>query len=394
MRSSARKAKGAGSADDPGNDDTNARVGALLQDLAIAQTSEHRRWAYNRAADAILALDEPLESLVQPDGSLRKIPNVGPSSSRVVFEVLREGRSPTVDALVDASGRLADVERSRSLRRHFLSRSRVLGVLADDGLRGPRLEDYRGDFQMHSVWSDGGETLDAMIQGALARRYTHAAITDHSAGLSIARGMSMADVERQHQEIDALNVTYADRFRLLKGVEANIDAEGGFDLAVDDLARFEIVVAAPHSKLRIADDQTARLVSAISTPGVHILGHPRGRKYGTRAGIVADWDAVFEEAARRDVAIEIDGDPARQDIDFTLARRALDAGCLLALDSDAHRTAEFRYAEIALAHARLAGVPAERIVNCWNLDRLLAWARDRKAPRGRPTRRGTRSGRA
>jgi len=387
MRSGASPTNGTGHGEEPGNDDTNARVGALLQDLAITQTSEHRRWAYSRAADAILSLDEPLEALVQADGSLKKIAHVGPSSSRVVFEVLREGRSPTVDALIATSGRLAEVERSRSLRQHFLSRARVRVLLAYDSTRGPHVEDYRGDFQMHSVWSDGGETLDAMIQVALARRYTHSAITDHSGGLSIARGMSMSDVARQHHEIDALNLEYADRFRLLKGIEANIDVEGGLDLAPADLPLFDIVVAAPHSKLRVTDDQTARLVSVTSTPGVHILGHPRGRKYGTRAGIVADWDAVFEEAARRNVAIEIDGDPARQDIDFTLARRALEAGCLFALDSDAHRTSEFRYAEIALAHAKLAGVPVERIVNCWELDRLLEWARDRKAPRGRPVRR-------
>jgi histidinol phosphatase-like PHP family hydrolase len=91
--------------------------------------------------------------------------------------------------------------------------------------------------------------------------------------------------------------------------------------------------------------------------------------------VVADWDAVFQAAVRRNVAIEIDGDPARQDLDYTLAAHALAAGCLFALDSDAHTTAQLSYADTALAHARLAGIPSERIVNCWPLDRLLSWLR-------------------
>ena len=117
------------------------------------------------------------------------------------------------------------------------------------------------------------------------------------------------------------------------------------------------------------------MLRSIRTPGVHILGHPRGRKYASRPGVSADWPRIFAEAARHQVAIEIDGDPARQDIDFDLAGAALDAGCLLALDSDAHSAPELAYVETAVAHARLAGVPAERVVNCWPLERLLDWAR-------------------
>jgi histidinol phosphatase-like PHP family hydrolase len=116
-----------------------------------------------------------------------------------------------------------------------------------------------------------------------------------------------------------------------------------------------------------------RLVTAIENPAVRILAHPRGRISGSRAGVVADWSAVFGAAAREAVAIEIDGDPARQDVDYSLACGALDAGCLFALDSDADTTAQLSYAETAVAHARLAGIPTDRIVNCWPLDRLLAW---------------------
>jgi histidinol phosphatase-like PHP family hydrolase len=119
------------------------------------------------------------------------------------------------------------------------------------------------------------------------------------------------------------------------------------------------------------------MVAAVQTKGVHILGHPRGRMYGSRPGVTADWDRVFAAATATNVAIEIDGDPSRQDIDYDLAKRAVAAGCLFALDSDAHSTGELRYAETAIAHARLAGVPAERVVNCWETERLLEWLRRR-----------------
>jgi histidinol phosphatase-like PHP family hydrolase len=113
----------------------------------------------------------------------------------------------------------------------------------------------------------------------------------------------------------------------------------------------------------------------VQTPGVHILGHPRGRMYGSRPGVTADWDKVFVAAARAGVAIELDGDPSRQDLDFDLARLALSSGCLFAIDSDAHATDQWWYAETALAHARLAGIPTSRIINCWPLAQLLDWAR-------------------
>jgi histidinol phosphatase-like PHP family hydrolase len=226
---------------------------------------------------------------------------------------------------------------------------------------------------MHSTWSDGSQTLADIVEGGLARGYTFCAVTDHSYGLRIAHGVSMAELVKQHREIDALNKKYRGKFRLIKGIEANIRGDGSADMERDELRRLELVVAAPHSVLRTTDDQTARMVNAVKAPGVHILGHPRGRKYGSRPGVTADWDQVFKAAQRSNVAIEIDGDPSRQDIDFDLAKRAVAAGCLFALDSDAHSTPELQYSETAIAHARLAGVPTDRIVNCWPVERLMEW---------------------
>jgi histidinol phosphatase-like PHP family hydrolase len=121
------------------------------------------------------------------------------------------------------------------------------------------------------------------------------------------------------------------------------------------------------------------MLAAIQPPSVRILAHPRGRITGSRAGVLAEWDAVFAAAAQRGIAIEIDGDPARQDLDHVLARRAFAAGCVFALDSDAHTTDQLSYAETALAHARLAAIPPDRIINCWPLEQLLAWLSDPKA---------------
>ena len=359
--------------------DTNGVIATLLRDLAAAQTSTQSRWGYKRAAAAVRNLDRPIETYVQPDGTLGKIPHVGPSSTRVIMEVLRTGRSETAEQKIAASGRLDQIEKSRGLRDRFLTRAQVVRAIEDRTLTGPALADYRGDLQMHSVWSDGSQTLEEIAATAIARGYEYCAVTDHSYGLPIAGGVSMAQLAEQHREIDRLNRRHRRRFRMLKGIEANIRADGSIDMEPHELQRLDLVVAAPHSALRTTADQTARLVRAVATPGVHILGHPRGRMYGSRPGISADWKTVFEAAARGDVAVEIDGDPARQDIDFELARAALDAECLFALDSDAHGAADFSFVETAIAHARLAGVPAERVINCWPLTALVEWAGRRKA---------------
>jgi histidinol phosphatase-like PHP family hydrolase len=354
--------------------DLNGKIAALLRDFAAIQSSKQKMWGYQRAAAAVLALDEPIETFRQPDGTLRKIPNIGPSSTRIILEILGTGTSPTIEAAIGGSGHKPDVDRRRGLRGNFLSRAQVLAALRNAKLTGPALADYRGDLQMHSTYSDGSQTLAGIVSAGIERGYRYCAVTDHSYGLPIARGVSMERLAKQHQEIERLNAESRGRFRLLKGIEANIRADGSVDMPIEELRQLEIVVAAPHSGLRSSEDQTRRMLRTVSMPGVHILGHPRGRKYGSRPGINAKWDRVFKAAAKSGVAVEIDGDPSRQDIDCDLAKAAVDAGCLFALDSDAHSTRELRYVETAIAHARLAGVPKDRVINCWSLDRLLTWA--------------------
>ena len=362
---------------DPGETarpDTNFTVAALLRDLATIQVSRQRQWGYKGAASAIFGLERPLETLLRPDGTFERVPGMGPSSARVALEVIRTGDSAIVERAITESGRGEEIRRRRALRAGFFSRARVREILSDSRPDVVQVADLLGDLQMHSVWSDGGNSIADLAAACRARGYRYCGLTDHSHGLRIARGMSPEAMHRQHQEIAALNARLGSEFRVLKSIEANIQPDGTLDVEQPDLETLDLVVAAPHSKLRSEDDQTIRLLTVIATPGVHVLAHPSGRKSGDRAGIIARWDDVFRAAAMMNVAIEIDGDPSRQDISYTLARQALDAGCLFALDSDAHSPDELVYAETAVAHARLAGIPAERIINCWPVDRLLQWA--------------------
>jgi putative hydrolase len=356
--------------------DVNAVVGGYLRDLAFAQSSQQKMFGYKRAAAAILALEMPLTDLVESDGALPRISGIGPGSTRIIREILDTGESPTVEHAIDESDRRADIERRRRLRRHFLSRAEVRRVLADPAVEGPSLEEYRGDLQMHSEWSDGYPTVQEIADACLQRGYQYAAVTDHSHGLKIAGGMSMAEAAEQRNAIDNVNARHGNQFRLLQGIEANIDTAGHLDLTDDEAATFDVVLAAPHSRLRKDEDQTDRMLTAVAHPAVRILAHPRGRITGSRAGVVAQWNLVFAAAAERGVAVELDGDPARQDLDYSLAAEALGARCLFALDSDAHTTGQLAYSETAIAQARLAGIPPDRIVNCWPLERLLAWIAD------------------
>jgi histidinol phosphatase-like PHP family hydrolase len=384
--------------------DLNMAVVGELRDMALVHASPHGRLAYKRAALAVAALDRMVDE-VAAQGSLRDVPFLGPASERVILEHLEHGASSTVARAIEKSGREEEVRSARAYRKSFLSRAGALRVLRTPKKGAIGREDYRGDLQMHSEWSDGGESIVALASAAADRGYRYIAVSDHSYGLKIARGMSMADAHRRRREIDAINAGSDGEVRVLNAIEANIPAEGGVDMTDEELTEFEIVLAAPHSKLRRQEDQTERMIATVRHPGVHILAHPRGRMY-SRQGVLARWDEVFEEASKHGVAIEIDGDPYRQDLDFDLAKRALDAGCLFALDSDAHAGDELAYADIALAHARLAGIPPSRVLNTWDVAKLSEWAARRprvtarrpartlRSSRGTATRRSARPPRA
>jgi histidinol phosphatase-like PHP family hydrolase len=352
--------------------DVNLELAGLLLDMASLSGASQRGWGYKRAAKAVLRIDEHITPLVEAN-TFRAIPGIGPTTDRIARELIHDGSSALVERAVREAGKQDEIAALHGLRRHFLSRAAVKEILSRRG--APSRTRYRGDFQMHSVWSDGAETLESIVEACLARGHRCAGITDHSYGLAIAGGMTMARVAEQHAAIDALNASYKRRFRLFKGIEANIRPDGTIDMEADELRQFEFVVASPHSLLRKTVDQTDRMVGAVSQPGVSILGHPQGRRFNVRPGVSANWDDVFAVAARREVAIEIDGSWDRQDVHYELAARALGHGCLFALDSDAHSHPELDFIEISIAHARLAGIPQDRIINYWPAGRFLKWAR-------------------
>jgi putative hydrolase len=353
-------------------EDPNQRIAMMVLDLAEVYRPTPRYWGYKQASRAIRRHPRFLTELT--DAEILKIPGVGPATARVVREILQEGRSPTVERAVADSGKQREIEQREPLRRNFLSASMVQKVLAETRRGAVTREDYRGDFQMHSIGSDGSDTVAQLARACLKRGYRCMAVTDHSYGLPIAGGMSMEKMRAQRNEVTAVNRKYGADFRVFQGVEANILIDGRLDMQADELKELDLVVASPHSSLRKTVDQTERMLTAVSLPGVHILGHPRGRIFNVRLGVIADWPAVFARAAKTGVAIELDGDVSRQDLDHRIARAAKKAGCLFALDSDAHAGDQLWMADYALAHARLAGIPADRIVNCWPPERILEWA--------------------
>jgi histidinol phosphatase-like PHP family hydrolase len=355
-------------------EDRNIVAAGLLQDLALLQPSKQSAFGYQRAAKALASgIDRSVVDLIE-EGTLRDVPYVGASSERVVSELVRTGHSATVDARVEASTKRGEVEKHRRFRRAYLSRH-ALRLALDAALPATVVStrDYLGDLQMHSTWSDGVESIAALAAAALELGWPRIGVTDHSYGLPVARGMTMEAVARQHREIAELNDELQGTVRIYRGIEANILADGSLDLQESERGLFEYVIASPHSQLRKDTDQTSRMVSAVKLAGVAILGHPQGRMYNRRPGIAADWRKVFREAARLDVAIEIDGNWHRQDVDYELAAIAMEEGCLFALDSDAHSIPEFTFTDYSIAHARIAGVPADRVVNCWDEAKFDAW---------------------
>jgi histidinol phosphatase-like PHP family hydrolase len=357
----------------------NIVAAGLLYDMAILQSSERSAFGYKRAAKVLAtALDASLRDLVAA-GMVSDVPFLGPASERIIGELVATGESPTVQKAVAASPTRADVEKRRKFRRAYLSRHTMMTALdakLGSSIVGPA--SFLGDLQMHSTYSDGAESVASLAEGAEALGWSRIGVTDHSYGLPIAGGMTMEQAMQQHREIDALNETLAGRVRVYKGVEANILADGSLDLSLAERRVFDYVVASPHSALRRDHDQTARMVAAVRGPGVAILGHPQGRMFNTRPGVNANWAKVFAEAAAHGVAIEIDGNWHRQDVDYELASLAMEAGCLFALDSDGHSVAEFPFTDYSIAHARIAGIPADRVVNCWPEKKFDEWLKERR----------------
>ncbi|MFL5779541.1 MAG: DNA polymerase/3'-5' exonuclease PolX [Chloroflexota bacterium] len=246
----------------------------------------------------------------------------------------------------------------------------------------------RGDLHTHSDWSDGVHTIEVMAEAARRRGYAYQVLTDHSQSLAIARGLTPARVEEERGIVAALNDRFAaeeaagtappatppEGFRILFGCELEIRADGALDFDDDLLSRFDVVVASLHvSRRQPRTELTRRTLNAINSPNVDVIAHPAGRMIQSRDDLDLDWDVVYEAAARTGTTLEINGSPHRLDLAVERARRAVSLGCLVSIDSDAHKTSELDFVRWGVSQARRAWVEPSNVLNTRSREELLAW---------------------
>ncbi len=232
--------------------------------------------------------------------------------------------------------------------------------------------DLNGDLHVHSNWSDGSAPIDTMVRAARDAGLDYVAITDHSPGLTVAHGLTPERFQQRRREIDEANRKYAP-MRVLNGAEVDIRPDGELDLADDTLAELDYVSVSVHSKFRMArDEMTQRIIRAMGNPYVRVLNHPTGRLIDRRAGYDVDLEAVLRAAASRGVAVEINSQPDRLDLDDVWARRAKDLGCSLVVDSDAHGPTDFANLFYGVAVARRGWLTRHNVLNTRRIEDLLA----------------------
>jgi histidinol phosphatase-like PHP family hydrolase len=337
------------------------RNGDLAEMLARAAEGEegHRARALRRAGRAALLWTEEAVDLLEAGRPLTDLRAVGPWVARIIEEWLE---APP------------EVPESPESRRGFLTMAEARVTLDDHPDWRPEL---RADLQMHTTWSDGTLPLDEMVRLAEAQGHEYVAVTDHSVGLPIAKGMDEPTLRRQVQAIDDLNHRLASEgagIRALRSLEMNVSPEGDGDMDPALLGELDLVLGAFHSRLRVTEDQTARYLAAVRNPSVHVLAHPRGRRWNARPGLRADWPRVFDAAAASGTALEIDAFADRQDLQVELLEVARDAGAWISIGTDAHRPDELLYIDLGVAAAIRAGVPRDRILNYLPREDLVAWA--------------------
>ncbi|QYF74173.1 PHP domain-containing protein [Cryobacterium sp. PAMC25264] len=242
------------------------------------------------------------------------------------------------------------------------------------------LATLRGDLHSHSEWSDGTTPIYLMVATARMLGRDYLALTDHSPSLTVAQGLSADRLREQLDVVAAINDAADDDFRLLAGIEVDILEDGRLDQTPELLERLDVVVASVHSKLR--EDSiamTRRMLAGIRDSHTNVLGHCTGRlvsgSRGTRSPSAFDAARVFAACAEYDVAVEINSRPERQDPPDDLIRLAIEAGCLFSIDTDAHAPGHLDFLSYGAERAAAAGVPPDRIVTTWPLDRLLDWSR-------------------
>ncbi len=346
---------------------TNGALAEALFSLADSEPPGDRRLALLKAGYA--AFDSP--------GTVRRVLlEDAPSWLRPLISQLCECHSE--DALQAAVQRLQGTaeSRRRPARQGYLSRASMNQIL-NEGSADLHPDRMRGAFHWHTRDSDGKATLGAMARACLRRGFAWSTVTDHSRGLEVASGLDREGLRLQRGRIETWNKQHGEDHRVFQGLEVEVLGDGSLDVPKGERLEVDCVVAAVHSQFDPDRDQTDRLVRAVSTPGVHVLAHPRGRHFHHRPGLRARWERVFEACANRGVAVEINGFPRRQDLDADLARLAVSAGCEIILASDAHAVPHLEFDACAAAIAIRAEVPRERLVNVLHDDEFALWLGER-----------------
>jgi len=318
--------------------------------LDRAHDTGHRANAFLRARKALAELEPGEIEARSAAGTLKDIPGVGDATSRLVAEVLAGGESSY----------LAKIEAEYEPEPMSTAAAAVRAAL-------------RGDCHSHTTWSDGGAELATMVRTAQGLGHEYLVITDHSPRLTIAHGLNRERLEAQLIDIAALNEEVAP-FRILTGMEVDILEDGSLDLDDDLLARLDVVVASVHSKLRMpAQPMTERMVLAVASPHVDILGHCTGRLIGKRPESSFDAEYVFAACAQFHTAVEINCRPERLDPPRTLLDKAIEYGCYFSIDTDAHAPGQLEWQVNGCERAAERGVPIERVINTKSAGELIAW---------------------
>lgn len=243
-------------------------------------------------------------------------------------------------------------------------------------------QEIRGDLHAHTDWSDGHDSLERMVQAAIARGYEYLVISDHSPSLTVARGLTVERLRAQRELIREVNERVAP-FRILQGAEVNIQSDGTLDYPDEVLAELDVVIVSVHSAFDMPIERmTERVIRALANPHVDILGHPTGRLLNSRLPYEIDLDAVLDAAAEYGVAIEINGQPDRLDLPDVWVQRAINRGILIACTSDAHSTRQLDNMRWSIAMARRGWAESRHVLNTRSLPELLTrLSRQRNRPR-------------
>lgn len=240
------------------------------------------------------------------------------------------------------------------------------------------IEDMQADLHMHTTWSDGTLSIRQMAEAALERGRKYIVITDHSRSLGVANGLSIERLLAQQEEVRQVDAEMGGAIRVFHGTEMEITADGNLDFPDEVLEKLDFVIASLHVGLRQPREQvTARLLNAINNPHVDLIGHPRGQLIPNREPADLDMDAVFEAARKSGIALEINANPHRLDLEAQYARRAVELGIPLCINTDAHRASEMDLLHYGITTARRGWVEAPSVINTWPVERFMDWIHGR-----------------